>query len=165
MTGEAGWEPVYDRGTGIYETRHEPPRFVFYAEDEHGRRRLRSAAHSTREAAQAQMDEHEEFHRKFWAERAEKVKTNPKACAIDGHVYQVGEEHPYRAPELLGFGGRQFFIARHDGTLIETRNLWYSGEIPSAWRERIPDNAEFVNGERWIQLGGVSYLDSSGGAR
>lgn len=156
MSGD--WEPEYDRGTGVYETRHEPPQYVFRAEDEHGRQNYRGRAHATREAAQTDMDEHEEFHRKFWADRVESAKTDPNAIVIDGYFYRVGEDHPYRAPELCGFGGRQFLIHRHDGTLIETRNLWSGGEIPTKWREQIPDNAEFVNGERWVTLGGVSYL-------
>ncbi len=159
--GTGDWEPAYDRGTGVYETRHEPPQFVFYAENERGQAMMRGIAHATREKAEEDEREHHEFHRKFWADRVEPAKTDPKVCVIDGHFYRVGDEHPYRAPELLGFGGRQFHIARHDGTLIETRNLWSGGEIPAAWREKIPNNAEFVNGERWVQLGGVSYLEGS----
>lgn len=157
MIGQSDWEPIYDRGTGVYETRHTPPMFVFYAENERGQATFRAAAKVTREEAQADMDEHVEFHRKFWADRVAPAQADPKVCVIDGHFYRVGDDRP--RGDLCGFGGRQFHIVRKDGTMIETHNLWSGGEIPATWREQIPDNAEFVNGERWVQLGGVSYLD------
>lgn len=44
-----------------------------------------------------------------------------------------------------GFGGREFSIRKLDtGEVIQTRNLWHQGIIPPHFRDRLPDNAEFV---------------------
>lgn len=156
MIGSSDWEPTYDRGTGVYETRHEPPKFVFYQENERGQATMRSTAKATREEAEQDMARSLAFHEKFWRDRIGLARTDSNTCVIAGGFYRVGPDRGDRSTR--GFAGRQFFIARHDGTLIETRNLWFGGEIPRAFRELIPDNAEFINGERWITLGGVDYL-------
>lgn len=154
MLDKADWEPDYD-GTGVYATRHEPPQYVYRFEYESGGA-VRSRCYPTREEAQAGLDETVARNEEFWADRVEPARTDPKKCVIDGHYYSVGDPSMRGA---RGFGGRQFHIARNDGTLIETTNLWYGGQIPAHWLERIPNNAEFVSGERWVELGGVRYLD------
>lgn len=57
-----------------------------------------------------------------------------------------------RAEEsFLGHGGRLFKIKMlSDGQIVETNDLWYQGEIPQEYRDRFPDNAEFVKEERKI---------------
>jgi hypothetical protein len=45
---------------------------------------------------------------------------------------------------LVGFSGSKWLIRFHDGREVVTHNLWHQGEIPSAWREALPNNAEFV---------------------
>lgn len=45
----------------------------------------------------------------------------------------------------LAFGGRVFnikFLVADQ--IVKTNNLWYQGEIPACFRERMPDNAVFV---------------------
>lgn len=53
-----------------------------------------------------------------------------------------------------GFGGRTIRYKfktlglgkMNYGPELETNDLWYSGPIPPAWRDRLPDNAVFVDG-------------------
>lgn len=55
-----------------------------------------------------------------------------------------------------GFGGRTIKFrrltdtddggVRSAGPVMVTRNLWYSGVIAPAWRDRLPDNAVFLDG-------------------
>lgn len=149
------WEPAYDRGTGVYATKHEPPQYVVRFEYTGGGA-SRSCAYATREEAEEVLREKLDWHAKHWRAQARRAASDPNVVVIDGHFYSVGEPRANR--ECSGFGGRQFFIVKHDGTAIETRNLWSGGEIPPEFRDLLPDNAEFVNGERWVELGGVHYL-------
>lgn len=45
-----------------------------------------------------------------------------------------------------GFGGRIFRVRMFDGREFETNNMWFQGNIPQHFRERLPDNAEFIEG-------------------
>ena len=46
---------------------------------------------------------------------------------------------------MKGFSGRKFKIQMNDGKVIETDNLWCGGDIPDSHRDRMPDNAKFMN--------------------
>lgn len=68
-------------------------------------------------------------------------RDNANSVRINGRHYYIGDPN---AIGLRGFGGRKYVIKFHDGRIVETTNLWTQGEIPDRWRERLPDNAEFV---------------------
>lgn len=76
----------------------------------------------------------------FWDELAEKVN---ESIRIDGVHYMNGQNSK-RPGKWNGHGGRLFTIKMFSGEIIETCDLWYQGEIPEAFRARMPDNAEFV---------------------
>lgn len=57
------------------------------------------------------------------------------------HYMILPDEHNKR---FSGFGGSLFKIRFHDGTIKETRNLWCQGHISEQWRNKLPDNAEFL---------------------
>jgi hypothetical protein len=59
---------------------------------------------------------------------------------IQGHHFRVG---PEKSGPFRGFGGTPFTIKFYDGRVVTTRNLWQQGEIDEAYREWLPDNAEF----------------------
>jgi hypothetical protein len=63
---------------------------------------------------------------------------------IDGHHYMDcgSVENPNQFG--VGHGGRRIKIRKFDGSIIETNNLWHQGAIPSHWKNKLPDNAEFV---------------------
>lgn len=61
---------------------------------------------------------------------------------IKGHHYVIGSEND--PPKARGFGGSKFIIEFFDGRKVETTNLWHQGEITPWWREKMPDNAKFV---------------------
>lgn len=76
----------------------------------------------------------------FWEEQ---LSDRTNAAVIDGHHYRVrGRENAYSK----GFGGRRHTIRFFDGREVTTTDLWYQGVIPPAFRDRLPDDAEFVAG-------------------
>lgn len=97
------------------------------------------------EAFTSSMDEH-------WAPRAAELDGgDPRIVIVGHHFYSVGDPAMRGA---RGFGGRKFVIRMlATGQIRETTNLWSGGVIPPAWRERMPDNAEFV--ERSPRTDGV----------
>lgn len=83
------------------------------------------------------------FYCNFWETRIREA--DERTVVIDGHRYEVDLKNPMSPPRpFLGFAGRVFTIRFHDGREVTTNNLWTQGEIPERFRERIPDNAEFV---------------------
>lgn len=68
-------------------------------------------------------------------------RDDPSVVRARGHHYMIGAKND----PFPGFGGQRFVIKFFDGRVVETKNLWHQGDIPERWRERMPDNAEFVN--------------------
>jgi len=58
---------------------------------------------------------------------------------IDGCMYSIG------SGGNGGMGGRRFDI-KINGKETTTNDLWHQGTIPYHFKERMPDNAEFLNG-------------------
>lgn len=84
-------------------------------------------------------------HDSFWA-----VQLSDR----DGAVV-INHEHYRIAPDttrgFVGFGGQLFRIRRFGSDeVIETRNLRHQGIIPPSWRDRLPDDAEFVKAETGV---------------
>lgn len=84
----------------------------------------------------------------YWELRCEKGEE----LVIDNYVYGIGTE-PSEAQRrsgrgMLGMGGRRFDIEFFDGRKFTTHNLWAGGLIPERYRERLPNTAKFISGER-----------------
>lgn len=60
---------------------------------------------------------------------------------VDGVHYTIGNE---RDSAMRGCGGARFKIKFNDGREVESTNLWCQGNIPPHLRDRLPDNARFV---------------------
>lgn len=106
-----------------------------------------------------QINTYVDNHDSFWAG---KLKENSsRRVIVGGKYFSLGDETPYDGALGRGFGGRRFKIKMNDagsfthkgrtrswnaGEVIETTNLWSAGRIPPAWRDRLPDNAEFLEG-------------------
>jgi hypothetical protein len=77
----------------------------------------------------------------FWDELTTQAS---KTIRIEGTHYMNGpnakKPHKYN-----GFAGRKFTIKMNSGEIIETCDLWYQGEIPTRFRDKMPDNATFVH--------------------
>lgn len=93
----------------------------------------------------------------FWLGYAARVR-NPSMVRVNGIHYVIGDEHlakpgdtkwsPFmHRKEMRGHGGRKFVIHFHDGRIVETTNLWCQGDIPAQFRDRLPDNATFLNSD------------------
>jgi hypothetical protein len=98
----------------------------------------------------------------------ESNKNDPRRVIIDGYCYGVGDKEPPRdgkgrvRGEMWGFGGRRFDIEIiATGQKFTTHNLWGGGNIPERFREKLPDNARFLNGAEKAQVGETTCWDSS----
>lgn len=80
------------------------------------------------------------FHVHFWNEI---VKEKDEHIIIDGTCYYDGGNKDTLYPQFLGHSGRRFWIRFKDGRTITTNNLWFNGEIPEKFFDKLPDNAEF----------------------
>jgi hypothetical protein len=85
------------------------------------------------------------FHCDFWLGYT-RQRDNFRVARIDGVHYYVGKEENCDK-RWKGFGGRRFKIRFHDGREVETDNLWCQGGIPAEFKDRLPDNAIFLEGE------------------
>ena len=80
-------------------------------------------------------------HDQFWADQ---MADREGAVVIDHCHYRIKPDIPRGDGGFAGYGGRLHRIRLASGDVIETRNLWYQGIVPPPWRERLPDDAEFV---------------------
>lgn len=95
-------------------------------------------------------------HDTFWAENA----ADRSNAAVIGHEhYRIRPDLPVRDAGLAGYAGRTFCIRFHDGREVTTRNLWYQGMIPPAWRDRLPDNATWGAEQA---MSGIALLSGEG---
>ena len=76
------------------------------------------------------------FHDAFWLEEI----AQGNGVVVEGKHYRISKSDS----RIKGFGGRKWTIKFHNGTTVETDNLWTQGEIPEKYRTRLPDNAVFV---------------------
>lgn len=79
----------------------------------------------------------------FWHHRLEE-QGKPEVFIARGHRYSIGPEEPKTLLAIRGCAGARQRIRFFDGREVETTNLWHQGEIPAHFRERLPDNAEFI---------------------
>ena len=79
---------------------------------------------------------------KFWKSLIKKPRKG--TIIINGVHYQhnVMSTDPKK---WLGMNGRLFTIKMLDSTIIKTNDLWCQGTIPVYYRDKLKDNAEFVN--------------------
>lgn len=91
------------------------------------------------------------FDCRFWMEKVAWAATDMRAhdglvARMDGRHYVVHPDLPARDRDCAGMAGRPFHIRWTSGPLAGlkgvTRNLWFQGEIPERFRDRLPDNAE-----------------------
>jgi hypothetical protein len=80
--------------------------------------------------------------KKFWDEKVA-IKDEPFVVRAD-HTHYIVREEPgdgiHRG--FLGHGGAEFKFIMFDGREIVSHNVWYQGEIPEEYWDRLPDNAE-----------------------
>lgn len=78
----------------------------------------------------------------FWRDHYE--KNFDRSLRINGSHYidcgSVANPNQFG----VGHGGHKFKIKKFNGTVVETNNLWHQGTIPPEWKDKLPDNAEFV---------------------
>ncbi len=81
-------------------------------------------------------------HDQFWSEQA---SDRSNAVVVNHEHYRITPDLSPSMSDCAGFAGALFRIRMLDsGKVIESRNLWRQGVIPPSWRDRLPDNAEFI---------------------
>ena len=92
-----------------------------------------------------------------WQERYDYDQSHPEeAVVIDGVHYYIDDEDS--KSHFRGFGGAKFVIQFNDGRVVNTTNLWCQGEVPPEWRDKFPDNAQFIPEKKWKKVGDCEYL-------
>lgn len=89
----------------------------------------------------------------FWTQ-----KIGESGIIIDGRRYSAGSNR--KPGPFNGFGGSWFHIRMNTGAEIHTCDLWAQGEIPERFRDRLPDNATFMNGAKWVKVGDTWCMDN-----
>lgn len=87
---------------------------------------------------QRMLERHVCFTCDFWLEKI----NHRNSTRINGQHYVIGSvKYPHRGD---GYGGWHFRIKKQDGEVVDTCDLWSQGPIPPHFRDRLPDNAEFL---------------------
>jgi len=91
------------------------------------------------------------FNCDFWTVKLR--RRNP--VVIDGGFYVP------QSGNGPGMGGRRFDIKMPNGEEITTHNLSFCGDVPEHFRNRLPDNASFLNGAEKVQVGETTCFNGS----
>lgn len=79
----------------------------------------------------------------FWMARLK--ESGPNVVVANNIRYSIGREPGSgENKSFLGFGGAKHEIEFKDGRVVISHNLWYNGEVPVHFRDRIPNNARFI---------------------
>lgn len=79
----------------------------------------------------------------FWSDYA-KTSSDPAHLVVNGYHYVISPDQPNGYRGFVGHGGAEFLIKFSDGREVVSRNLWAQGQVPQHFRDRLPDNAEFL---------------------
>lgn len=114
-----------------------------------GRVRLYDGDHWFVECHESRVQEsiqhHIDSHNRHFGGIAEaRQSDDPNLVIADGKAYSIGRDTDYPR----GFGGQAWSITFFDGRAIDTVSLWFLGEIPADWIDRIPNNATLKAGIR-----------------
>ena len=84
-----------------------------------------------------------------WRNLYEHDKTNIHFIVNGTHYIPDDEDSK---SHFRGFGGALFVIQSFKGTITKSTNLWCQGDISPEWREKMPDNARFL---QWNDKGNL----------
>lgn len=84
------------------------------------------------------------FNCNFWDERVEDYIRGESIVIRGLHYMDAGKKPNQDRGEFRGFGGRIFKIKMFNGKIIETNDLWHQGTIPELFKDKLKDNAEFM---------------------
>lgn len=86
------------------------------------------------------------FNCNFWQDKLDRLLSGDhRVFVIGGTMYYHSNDDRDPVRTFRGFGGRKFMIQRLDGEILETNNLWCNGEVPKDFKDKIKDNARFIN--------------------
>lgn len=72
----------------------------------------------------------------------------PRRVIVNGSLYWRKDWNSTSPSHCLGFGGSVYLIKMHSGEVFKTNDLWFNGDIPDRFKDRLKDNAEFINPKR-----------------
>ena len=82
----------------------------------------------------------------YWLERVRQPDRMNVAIIDESRgrcYYTVGDRTG--PSDCLGYGGQRFDIEFHDGRQVTTNDLWFGGEVPQRFLDRLPANARFLD--------------------
>jgi hypothetical protein len=79
----------------------------------------------------------------FWDQYVDR-KDEPNIVRVNHVHYVIGDENASGA--FRGFGGAKWIIKFKDGREVTTTNLWFQGKVPEEFWNRLPDNADSLEG-------------------
>lgn len=97
------------------------------------------------------VTERQDSNDEFWEMQ---LGDRSNALVINGKHYRIGSSNGRTVAGFKGFGGRKFKIQMLPGPLgygdtemepFDVDDLWFQGQIPPKWRDRLPDTARFVD--------------------
>lgn len=101
------------------------------------------------------------WHCKFWLDRITPTSRSRvgraavEALITEGGYYSIGTAKTPSSHN--GHGGHWFTVTFNDGRIVETCDLWFGGEIPERFRDRLSINA-------CLRSGRVAGAESDGAA-
>lgn len=78
----------------------------------------------------------------LWTDRIEDAKED-RVMIVDHCFYSIASEDKFIS--VRGFGGAKFVFIKN-GQTYESTNVWFGGDIPKHFWDKIPDNAIIVKG-------------------
>lgn len=78
-----------------------------------------------------------------WAEAGNRTPEGQHCIRIDG-IHYVAKPGIIKPKGFMGFGGRVMRWLTNSGAVFESNNVWDQGKIPAAFRDRLPDNAQWL---------------------
>jgi len=107
---------------------------------------------------------HEHELRKYEAGRSRNLLIIGGATytADPANTVALGAPDPHPRATMRGMAGRRFDFERLDGSPPKScYSLWYGSEVRPWARERMPDNARFLNGAERADVGGTTCFNPS----
>ena len=69
---------------------------------------------------------------------------DPRRVIINGSLYWRKDWNSTAPSHCLGFSGSVHNIKMNSGEIYKTNDLWFNGDIPERFKDRLKDNAVFI---------------------
>lgn len=99
------------------------------------------------------IQEHLCFTDAFWEEKFRIADKN--TFVVNHQRYHGSLIDKSQVKGFVGCGGADFYVKYNDGRVMHYNNVWFQGDIPKRWWNKIPNNAELITKEEYLTLNAV----------